>query len=375
MKDVISLTKRLLSFNTIDPPGNEEEMANYAGDLLAGFGFNVRYPEYSERRVHLIAEKGLTNISSPIVLSGHLDTVSAERSLWTYNPFGGDIKDGRIYGRGSSDMKGALAAMMIAAIRSFEDADPDGGIRLIFTAGEEAGCLGIKDMLRRGTDFGNARAIIVGEPTSNLPAVAHKGALYLNCKATGKTAHSSMPELGINAIYKAVRSIEKIMKFDFEEEPDILLGYPTINVGKIHGGTNINTVPESAEFTIDIRTTTASFHDEILKKLYMAIGNEVSIETLVNLKPLSTPFDDPFVQLVHKKCGIDTSDSRFPYSLPYLTDASVLQEIYPGIPAVILGPGEKSMAHRNDEFCYIEKLERAVDIYKDLIIKSGNYNE
>lgn len=276
--DVISLTRKLLSFNTVNPPGNEEEIAQFVGGILAGNGFKIELPVFAPERLHLVAEKGLSSLKPPIVFSGHFDTVPLGNTTWAVDPFAGEVIDGKIYGRGSSDMKGGLAAMILASIEVFSDTPPEGGIRLIFSAGEELGCLGISDLVQENKDLGNASAVIVGEPTSNMPVTSHKGALYLKAVSSGKTAHSSMPELGVNAIYKAARSITRIMNLNFDVEKDQLLGYPTINVGTISGGMNLNSVPDHAEFTIDIRSTSRISHISILEKLKELIGDETAIE-------------------------------------------------------------------------------------------------
>jgi succinyl-diaminopimelate desuccinylase len=178
-----------------------------------------------------------------------------------------------------------------------------------------------------------------------------------------------MPELGVNAIYKAARSISKIEEFRFGAEKDSLLGFPTINVGKISGGMNINSVPDRAEFTIDIRSTTKVEHSKILERLGKELGDETILEKLVDLNPVHTPEKDPFVQLAYDVCAVDTLKEGLPKSLPYVTDGSVLQALYNGIPTIILGPGQPEMAHQTDEFCYIHKIEQAVKIYKNIILK------
>jgi succinyl-diaminopimelate desuccinylase len=367
--DVISLTRKLLSFNTINPPGNEEEIAKFVGGILAGHGFKIEYPVFEDNRLHLIAEKGLSSKRPPIVLSGHFDTVPPGKKSWSFDPFTGEVKDGKILGLGSSDMKGGLAAMILASIEAFIETPPAGGIRLIFSAGEELGCQGVSKLIKEKRGLGEASAIIVGEPTANLPVTGHKGALYLKAITSGKTAHSSMPELGVNAIYKAARSIMKIIDFNFEAQPDPLFGYPTLNVGTISGGMNINSIPDYAEFTIDIRSTTKVDHNKILNKLTREIGDETVIETLVDLKPVFTSENDPFVQIVYDVCKVERMSNGFPKALPYLTDGSVLQKLYNNAPTVILGPGQPEMAHQTDEFCNIDKLESAVNIYKNIILK------
>lgn len=367
--DLITLTKTLLSFNNINPPGNEEGIARFTATLLKDNGFNVRLPEFSEGRLHLIAEKGLSEGKPPVVLSGHFDTVPLGNKKWSVDPFAGEISGGKIWGRGSSDMKGGVAAMILAAIDSFKNESPSGGVRLIFTAAEELGCIGIQQLIKTTENIGQASAVIVGEPTGNIPATGHKGAIYLNAVTSGKTAHSSMPHLGKNAIYKAATALLKARDFRFKTEVDTLLGYPTINVGKMAGGLNINSVPDHAEFTIDIRTTSKTDHNLTIRRLSEELGEEIKLEVLVNMNSVFTNEDNPFVHLVYEICGIKKGNEGFPKSLPYLTDGSVLQKTYGGVPTIILGPGEAEMAHKTDEYCHISKLEESYRIYREILSK------
>ena len=370
-EDVITLTQKLISFNTINPEGNEKDIAIFVGNLLSKNSFNVNFHKLAETRLTLIAEKGLAGLYPPLVLTGHFDTVPLGANKWKEDPFSGIIKDGKIYGRGSSDMKGGLAAMICAVLEAFKESVPRGGIRLIFTAGEETGCYGAKLLAESGYDLGKASAIIVGEPTSNYPAIGHKGALYLKISTMGKTAHSSMPELGDNAIYKAAKAITIIENFRFYAERDSLHGLPTINVGMIKGGKNLNSVPDYAEFTVDIRSTNNISHSDIMDRLAHELGKEVMIEKLVDLIPVSTSEMAPFVQLMYDVCGVNTNKSETHKSLPYVTDGAVLQKVYGNVPTIILGPGQPEMAHQTDEFCYTAKIKEAVGIYKNIILKNG----
>ncbi len=272
--DVISLTRKLLSFNTINPPGNEEEIARFAGELLKGHGFQTDYHTFGKGRLHLVATRGIPDGGKPVILSGHFDTVPLGNKKWISDPFAGNVSDGKIWGRGSSDMKGGLAAMITASIMAFEESPPADGIKLIFTAGEELGCQGAEQLIKEIGPPGKASGLIVGEPTANIPVIGHKGAIYLNAVTSGLTAHSSMPELGDNAIYKAASAILKARDFDFRTVRDPLLGYPTINVGKVSGGMNINSVPDHAEFSIDIRTTSKCDHDQLLSRLAPGLGSD-----------------------------------------------------------------------------------------------------
>ncbi|MBK8884956.1 MAG: M20 family metallopeptidase [Bacteroidales bacterium] len=370
--DVISLTRELLSYDNINPPGNEGEIARFTGRILAENGFRTDYYPFEEGRLHLVAERGLSDKQPPVVLSGHFDTVPLGNKKWNEDPFSGHVHDGKIWGRGSSDMKGGLAAMILASVSAFELSPPPGGIRLIFSAAEELGCIGIQQLAGILKNPGKASAVIVGEPTSNHPFIGHKGALYINVVTKGITAHSSMPHLGDNAIYKAARSILKAKDFQFMAEKDPLLGFPTINVGRMSGGMNINSVPDHAEFSIDIRSTSKVDHSELLHRLTVELGQETALETLVNMGSVHTREDDPFVQLVYDICRVDRENRSLMKTLPYLTDGSVLQRLYKGAPTIILGPGQPEMAHQTDEFCFTDKLEEAVNIYREIIIKWRN---
>jgi len=370
--DVVSLTRELLSFNNINPPGNEEEIARFTGRRLSDNGFRTEYYSFGEGRLHLVAERGLSETQPPVVLSGHFDTVPLGNKKWNEDPFSGRVANGKIWGRGSSDMKGGLAAMIMASIGAFKGSVPPGGVRLIFTAAEELGCIGIQHLAKILTDPGKASAVIVGEPTSNHPYIGHKGALYINAVTQGITAHSSMPHLGDNAIYKAAQSILKAKDFNFRAEKDPLLGFPTINVGRMSGGMNINSVPDHAEFSIDIRSTSKVDHNDLLQRLTKEFGPETALETLVNMGSVHTDETDPFVQMVYDICRVDRENNSRIKTLPYLTDGSVLQRLYKGAPTIILGPGQPEMAHQTDEFCYTDKLEEAVNIYRDIILKWRN---
>jgi len=369
--DVIGLAIKLISFDTSGPLGAEEVPAKYLGGLLSSDGFAVRYHTFAPGRLTLLAEKGLSDEAPPVVLTGHLDTVPLGAGPWRFGPFSGTLSDGKLFGRGSSDMKGGVAAMVCAARNVFKETAPRGGVRLLFTAAEEPGCLGARQLAECGFDVGQASAVIVGEPTSNHPFLGHKGGLYLRVSAAGKAAHSSMPELGDNAIYKAARAITRIESFRFNAERDRLHGLPTLNVGRMSGGENLNSVPDHAEFTVDIRTTARTGHEATLERLVRELGSEVTVTTLADLPPVSTDESAPFAQLVYAVCGIDAADANLPKSLSYVTDGAVLQRLYGGVPTVILGPGEPSQAHRTDEFCLLDKLEAAVSLYTRILLRIG----
>lgn len=368
---VIRFARELIQLNTVSAPENERNAARYTGEFLEKNGFLVKYPAFNDE-IQVIAERGLSSATPPIILSGHLDVVPAGVQKWSVDPFGAVSKDGKLYGRGSSDMKGGIAALVYAAVGAFEEGTPAGGVRLVITSGEEQGCRGAQHLVNSGVNLGKAGALIIAEPTANIPVTGHKGGLYLNVCFSGRSAHSSMPELGDNAIYKAARAICKIEKFDFGAERDPLLGFPTVNVGTVNGGLNLNSVPDRAEFTIDVRSTKKLSHPSILERLKNELGPKAVIRILTDLHPVSTGEDEPFVKLVYEVCRINRQKDRYPKALPYLTDGAVFQKYYEGVPTVILGPGQPEMAHQTDEFCYMDKILASVTIYKEIILKWRN---
>lgn len=357
--------------DSVNPPGNEALVAKYVGSILSENRFETDYVDYGENRMHLVAKKNCSKGKLPIVFSGHFDTVPLGDAIWDMNPFSGEIKDGKMYGRGTSDMKSAIAAMIVAAIRATKE-KPDAAVCLIFTSGEETGCQGAAHLVKEYKNLTETKGIIIGEPTSNIPAIGHKGGIYLKVTAKGKTAHSSMPHLGDNAIYKAAEAVLKMRDYVFKNEVDPLLGIPTLNIGKFNGGINLNSVPDRAEFTIDARTTANTNHSELLNEFKAILGSSLLVEKLVDLQAVRTREDEPFVKMVHSACGVSPGDKGFPKTMPYLTDGAVLQPAFNNAPTIILGPGQPDMAHKTNEYCFVEKIEEAVKIYTEIILNENH---
>ena len=362
----VSLARKLLSFNTINPPGHERECAQYLGHLLAGAGLQTQFFEFAEKRTTLIARLEGSGHKPPICFTGHLDTVPLGAAPWNRDPFGGDLDGDRLYGRGSSDMKGGVAAMVVMALRLAKMKNRKAGITFVFTAGEETCCEGAQHVAGLDNVLGRAGAMIVGEPTSNAPWVAHKGSVRFAIKTRGVTAHASMPERGDNAIHKAAEAIMKLRHLDFGVAPHPLLGGPTLNIGTISGGKNINSVPDEATIGIDIRTIPGQHEEVIRQKLQAGLGGEVEIERLGDARSVETDSQHEWVREVFDVMERLLKQRPRPAGAPYFTDASALKPACGDPPTVILGPGEPEMAHRTDELCYVSKLDAAVEAYVEI---------
>jgi len=363
--DAISLTRDLVRFDTVNPPGRERDCARMAGALLQEWGFKTEFHEYADSRTSVIARLGGSEKKAPLCLTGHLDVVPLGSRKWSRDPFAGEADGDKLYGRGVSDMKAGVAAILLAA-RSFSSklaGTP--GIVIVLTAGEEGGCVGSAQLAKTQL-LGKAGAMVVGEPTSNYPLVGHKGSLKFHARFKGVSAHGSMPELGVNAIYKAAKAIGKLEGFDFAVAPHAVMGRPTLNVGIMEGGNTVNAVPDAASFGVDIRTVPGMDHEAVLSKLRSLLG-EAELEVFSNLKPVWTAPDEEWIQRVFEICKPYVGEAPTARTAPYMTDAANLLKVYAGAPTVVLGPGEAAMAHQTDEYASMERIRQSVAIYEALI--------
>lgn len=364
--NAVELTRELIRFDTINPPGREEAAARHLGNILAAAGFECSYIPLAEGRPNLVARIGGSGTKPPLAFTGHTDTVPLGLQPWSVEPLAAEVKGGRIWGRGASDMKGGVAAFVAAAVQMAPKLTATPGIVLYITAGEETGSEGAFVLTRRGIR-GEAGALVVAEPTSNRPLVGHKGALWLKATTTGATAHGSMPEKGVNAVYKAAKAISKLEEFGFNVARHPVMGAPTLNVGWVHGGINVNSVPDKAEIGIDIRSIPGQRHARIKEEIATTLGEEVALETLVDVESVWTEPSDPWLRHVFAVCEAVRQIAPVVASAPYFTDASALTPALGGVPTVVLGPGPAEMAHQTNEWCEIAKIEEAVEIYRRLI--------
>jgi succinyl-diaminopimelate desuccinylase len=366
--NAVELTRELVRIDTINPQSPERPCAERAGKLLQDAGYAVAMHEFAPGRASVIARREGGGLP-PLCFAGHLDTVPLGAAKWTRDPFGGEIDSGKLYGRGSSDMKSGVAAIVEAALRLAKTPLRKAGLTLLLVAGEETGCEGAAHLAKVPGALGRASALVVGEPTGNRPVIGHKGALWLRARTRGVTAHGSMPQLGVNAVIKASQAVLALAGFHFDVQPDPLLGSPSLNVGTLHGGLNINSVPDEAVIGIDIRTIPAQKHAELRRRLAGLLGPEVELTPIVDLEGVRTGEKDPFVQQVLEIASSVCGGKQEPGMATYFTDASVLTPAYGGVPTVVLGPGEMALCHQTDEHCRVERIEQAVEIYARLAQK------
>jgi succinyl-diaminopimelate desuccinylase len=358
---VVELTQELVRTRTVNPPGDEEQAASLLGARLEAAGLEVASYEFEPGRTSLVARTRSRGERPALCLTGHLDTVPLGRADWSRDAFAAEIDGDRLYGRGTSDMKAGTAAIVVAAERIAALGEGDAGLEVVLCAGEETGCEGALALAQAEGALGPAGAGLVAEPTTNYPCVAHKGVVWADAVARGKTAHGSMPHLGENAIYKLARAVARLEDFALEADEHPLLGLPTVSLGTLSGGININSVPDYATAGIDVRTVPGLSGDDVLAALADRLGDEVELETRVVLDAIDTDPADRWVQEVFDVMGPLIGETPEPRGLAYFTDAAALAPAYGRPPTIICGPGDAEQAHRTDESCSVAALEASAE--------------
>ncbi len=361
-KELIDLTTRLVQIPTENPPGNEKGAAQFLKPLLSKMGFKIKTVLSPRGRWNLIAEKRWGKGGRTLLFNGHLDVVPAgEPSQWKYPPFQGKLSKGRIYGRGASDMKSGIGSFIHA-------------LSMILVSDEEShGHQGMGFLTQRGGIQGDAA--LVGEPTDLHPVIAHKGALWLRISTLGKSAHSAKPHLGVNAIEKMMKLMDRLNSIPLEREHP-LLGKPTLSIGTIRGGTKINVVPARCEIEVDRRMLPGEKKEEILGEMKKFLDLIQSKDSPFQYRMEEIDFAEPSevdpeeeivnigVETIHKVMGkrapLRGAFSGFTDSRFYINQCH--------IPTLIFGPGDTSQIHTTDESVEVEALIQAAHIYALILI-------
>ncbi|MGQ9630509.1 MAG: M20 family metallopeptidase [bacterium] len=329
-------------------------------------------------RTRRVAEGGRANITATwgegersLILNGHMDTVSpGDLGEWHLPPFGGEVSEGRMYGRGTSDAKGSLAAMVSALEAIVRSGTPlRGKLTLMAVACEEVDGVGTREEVLGGT---TADAAIVGEPTGLSVHIAHKGVLRLEIKALGRAAHASNPREGINAISKMTKAIMALDELaeEISQREDPLLGRATLAVTTIEGGLARNVIPPTCTIAIDRRLIPSESPEDAQREIegvLKRLGAEdrefrAEVRVVSSADAASTPADGEIVEVaLRSREEILGGPSRVGgfnacCDMWHLANRGK-------IPTVILGPGDLALAHKTNEYIEIGELEKAAEIY------------
>jgi succinyl-diaminopimelate desuccinylase len=367
---LVQLTRELVRMRSINPPGDEAAVATYVAERCERSGmFADVVPHEEAGRASVVGGLRGSGERPALLFSGHLDTVPAGDN-WQYDILAAEVSDGRIWGLGTTDMKSGVAAMLVAmeAIRRSGVA-LKGDLLFAGTAGEEVDSMGARRLVEQ-QKLSDVGFMVIGEPTTNRVFTAEKGVLWLELNTRGKTAHGSMPHLGVNAIMHMNKLLQALTAAHIPYQRHPLLGDFTMNVATITGGVKTNVVPDACRVTIDTRTVIGQDHQQILatvRQLIDRLGAEdatfhAEVRTITERIPLDIPFDDPQVQAFVRVRDQVTGQPSVPTAATYATDGSVFVPAYHAA-MVICGPGLPEKAHQPDEYVEIARLGEAARIY------------
>ncbi|NPV70535.1 MAG: M20 family metallopeptidase [Firmicutes bacterium] len=367
---VTGVCRDLVRINTVNPPGDEKAAAEYVVNFLGRYGFEGRLLEHGDSRATALCRLRGRGDAPAVVFNGHLDVVPAGTQKWAVDPFEGTIQSSRVWGRGSADMKGGLAAMMVA-LKAIAEAGPPlrGDIVLTATAGEEVDMSGAKALVVEH-DLAGAQAIIIAEPTDNRIGVAERGLFWLEITTCGKTAHGSTPHLGKNAIMMMLPLLQRLDRLDIPFTRHPLLGGFTRSINTIAGGVKTNVVPDRCVATVDMRTVPGQSHAGILEQVERLLSDAEatdqsfrgSVRAVHDLPAVETAPDHPAVRLFIDAVAGVTGQRLTPGAVPFATEAAVFVPAL-GAPSIICGPGDPALAHQPDEYVEIDKMLDAARIY------------
>lgn len=372
-RESIEFLKDIVDIKTVNGTDDEGNLAEFISNYFKKHNIDSWVDRIDNKHANVYATiKGKRN--NPILWNGHLDTVPyGDLDNWTVNPQVHTLDNqGRIFGRGTSDMKSGLAAMVFTLANI--DFVPENTIYFAGTCDEESNGVGAKRIVEKKL-FEDCDKMIIAEPTSMNIGVAQKGCVWLEVNVRGKTAHSAYPEKGINAIECGIMIFLEIKKY-LNSYYNRILGKPTIQLNVINGGNRTNMVSDTAKLIFDIR-----YIPEIKINEFKGIVDGIVSDLIKKKKGLSITLkwknerrsfeiskDSSFYQVIKdtmKECNVNNMD----IGINFFTDASIIAEEGSNKEVILLGPGEPEMAHKPDEFMYLDKYIDAIKVFNRILKK------
>ena len=363
-----ALLERLIGFATVSRDSNLE-LIDFIREYLAGFGVTSELFHNAEgTKANLFATIGPQDRGG-VVLSGHTDVVPVDGQAWTVEPFQLSERDGRLYGRGTADMKGFIACVL-AAVPELVQRPLQVPVHLAFSYDEEVGCLGVRSMLAELEKRPHKPTLcLIGEPTELKPVLGHKGKLAMRCEVHGAACHSAYAPYGVNAIEYAARLIGHLgdigarLAQSEHHDPRFDPPFSTVQTGLIKGGRALNIVPAECAFDFEVRALPGFDAQSVADELQQHAAEQllpkmqaISTASDIRLQPLSaypglaTPPDSEAARLLARLCG--SSDFG---TVAFGTEGGLFDGA--GIPTVVCGPGSMEQGHKPDEFVSLEQLQ------------------
>lgn len=375
--EAVSLLKSLIRLNTVNPPGNEQKIVERIIEKFQHSGLKMTAYPFEPGRANLLIESACNRsmkADKHLILSGHLDTVPVGSGQWIHDPRSAFQDGDRIYGRGSSDMKSGVAAMILALKYIHQSGiSLEGNLSFLGTAGEEVDGRGARSAMTQGLTE-HATAMVIGEPTDNEVWIAHKGVLWLEIDIFGKTAHAGWPQNGVNAISATHRLVSALDQMALPIHK--IVGPSTINLGIIKGGIAPNMVADRCSLTVDIRLIPGQESSKIishvkglLDKIAIDMKVRYTVQVLNDMLPVSTPESHAFIKLSAEILQKALNKKPIFGGANYYSDGSLFTSSDANLPVLIFGPGNPGIAHQPDEYVSIKNYLAAIRYYIALAIK------
>jgi acetylornithine deacetylase len=379
-----AMIERLIRFNTVSRDSNLG-LIEWARDYLAGLGASTRLThDATGKKANLFATLGDSQ-KPGLILSGHTDVVPVDGQDWNTDPFIATEQDGKLYARGSADMKGFIGIILAQApkfLAALNENRLDAPLHYALSYDEEVGCLGVRGLIRDLEENGIRPAgCVVGEPTSMQPIIAHKGTHRFRCSVHGREAHSSYVTYGVNAIEYAARLVvfirqiaDRLAQIE-RRDYGFNVPYTTLSTGLIHGGIAANVVPKDCSFQFDMRTLPQASADALYQEIrayaeelareMRAVDEQsgIDLQWLTQTAGLAASESDPIVQW-----AMQLSNNSTVGKVSYGTEAGLFQKM--GVPTVICGPGDIAEAHRPNEFVTLDQLAQC-ERFMERILETG----
>jgi succinyl-diaminopimelate desuccinylase len=369
MSQMIKTLKRLISAKSTLEVG-EMSAARVVADAASQRGLECYIDGWAGNRANVLCKLPSANEQPGILFLAHLDVVGADEKAWQTPPFEGIEQGGRIYGRGAVDMKGGTAAIIEAMGRiSASGVRLKGDVYLAGVGGEETDSAGIERLMTHAGDLGKLAGVVICEPTGLNIVTAHRGMLWVKVTTLGKSAHGSMPHIGINAIESMLTVLENVRQMDAGPVKHPKCGSGTISINCIHAGTATNIIPDSCSAEIDVRVVPGQSTATALQRFEQLVGRlqgqnpkfKAKLDILKRCEALETDDNCQFVRdLCKATCILDTM------AVGFTTDGPWLKPL--GVPIVIFGPGDPELCHKPDEYIEIDQMEKAAAYYQAAIM-------
>lgn len=368
--DVVDELARLVAFPTVSNRP-VTELAAHLAQRAEDLGFRVEQLARSPGKASVVATIGPEEDEGGLVISGHMDVVPTEDQPWTSDPFRVVERDGKLFGRGTADMKGFVAAV-VAGLARLSPADHRRRVTLVWTHDEEIGCLGSAALVDALAGRVVPRACWIGEPTEFAIQRMHPGHVVAEVEVRGRAAHSSRPELGLNAIegmgevIRAARDLAADLAGRRQDDlPEIERPWVALNLGQVHGGQAVNVVADRCVLTIGYRPLPGHAAGAVAEELAaridaLALPQPTTVRVLRATPALLTPLGTPLERTLrphadHPGCSACT----------FATDGGNLARL--GMLPLVFGPGSIAVAHQADEYVPVDQLHRAVDVAEDVV--------